>query len=123
MKYLILIHSNPQSRGAWTGFSETERTAGLSVYARLYEELESSGELISSEALGDAAMSKRVTVTDGQATTTDGPFAEVKEELAGFFLVECSDLDRAVEIAARIPEAHFGLVEVRPVVKPGGLEF
>ncbi|MGH3764493.1 MAG: YciI family protein [Pseudonocardiaceae bacterium] len=67
-------------------------------------------------------MAKRVTVRDGATITSDGPFAEVKEHLAGFYLVECESADRAVEIAARVPDAVWGLVEVRPVLDMSSLD-
>ena len=122
MRYVILIHSNPASRAAWAGMSEAEQSAGFAAYAALDEELTASGELILSEALADVTLAKRVRREEGRALTTDGPFAEVKEYLAGFYLVECSQLERAVEIAAKVPEAHLGLIEVRPVLKLGGME-
>ena len=122
MKYLILIWSNPWSRAAWEGFSEEEQTSGLAIYAKLVEDLAGSGELIATEALGDASLGRGVNVTESGVTTTDGPFAEVKEQLAGFFLVDCEGEERAVEIAARIPEAAHGLVEVRPVRTFSGME-
>jgi hypothetical protein len=116
MKYMILIHSNPTSREIWQGFSDAERAAGYEVYAALQEDLVASGELIVSEALADPSLAKRIPASEGSALTGDGPFAEVKEHLAGFFLVECQDGERALEIAARVPEADLGLVEVRPVL-------
>jgi hypothetical protein len=122
VKYLILIYSNPASRQAWEGLSPAQRGAGLGVYAALREDLQDSGELIVSEALADPSLSKRVAVHDGRTMTTDGPFAEVKEQLAGFFLIECESLERALEYAARVPEANFGLVEVRPVMDLSGFE-
>ena len=122
MKYLILIYSNPASREIWEGFSDDQRADGFRYYAALEEEVAASGELIVSEALADASLTKRVSVRDGQTLTSDGPFAEVKELLAGFFLLECQSVDRAVEIAARMPEAELGLVEVRPVMELGGQE-
>jgi hypothetical protein len=122
VKYLVLIYSNPQSRQIWEGFSDDQRAEGFGYYAALTEELAASGELIVSEALADASLTARVSVRDGQAITSDGPFAEAKELLAGFFLLECESMDRAVEVAARVPEAEFGLVEVRPVLDLGGLE-
>jgi hypothetical protein len=122
MKYLILIHSNPQSREIWEGFSDVERAEGLARYAALNRDLAASGEMIVAEALADPSMAKRVLARDGQTTTTDGPFAEVKEHLAGVYLVECADIERAVAIAARVPEAALGLVEVRPVMTYSGLE-
>ena len=122
MKYLILIHSNPASREIWEGFSDAQRAEGLGVYAALHEDLVASGELIVSEALADPSLTRRIPAQAGRALSGDGPFAEAKEHLAGFFLVECSDIDRAVEIAARIPEASGGLVEVQPVLDLGGTE-
>ncbi len=122
MKYLILIWSNPESRRLWEGFSADERAEGLSAYTALTESLAASGELIVTEALSDPSMTKRVTAREGQALTSDGPFAESKELLAGFYLIECESLERAVEVAARVPEAEFGLVEVRPCMDLSGFE-
>jgi len=116
VKYLILIYHNPAARQVWEGFSDDQRAEGLRYYAALVEELAESGELVASEALADPSQAKRVAVHEGRTITSDGPFAEAKEHLAGFFLVDCDSADRAIEHAARIPEAAFGLVEVRPVV-------
>jgi hypothetical protein len=116
VKYLILIYSNPESREIWESFSDAERAEGYRYYAALGQELAASKELIVSEALADPSQAKRVSVREGRTITSDGPFAEVKEHLAGFFLLECESLDRALEHAARIPEASLGLVEVRPVL-------
>ena len=122
MKYLILIYSNPRSRELWKSFSQAERSEGLRAYEALTGDLAASGELIAGEALADVSLSKRVEVRDGQPMTTDGPFAEVKEHLAGFFLVECESFERAIAVAARVPEAELGLVEVRPVMDLSGFE-
>jgi hypothetical protein len=122
MRYLILIYSNPASRAIWEGFSDAEQAEGLRYYAGLGEEFAAAGEMITSERLADPALGRRVTVHDGKVMTSDGPFAEVKEHLAGFFLLECESIERAVEHAARIPEAELGLVEVRPVMAHGGME-
>jgi len=122
LKYLILIYSNPASREAWEAFSADERSEGLAVYAQLVEDLEASGELIVTEALADPSLTKRVTAREGRPITSDGPFAEAKELLAGFFLVECESAERALEIAARVPEAELGLVEVRPTMDLSGFE-
>ncbi|XVS60562.1 YciI family protein [Actinosynnema sp. CA-299493] len=116
MKYLVLIYSNPESRAIWERLAAEDRTSGLDAYAALDEELAASGELVVSEALADPARTTRITVRDGQTLTTDGPFAETKELLAGFYLVDVGTHDRAVEIAARIPEAELGLVQVRPAL-------
>ena len=115
MKYLILIYSNPASREIWEGFSDDQRAEGFRYYGALDEELAAAGELIVTEALADPSLTTRVSVRDGQVVTSDGPYAESKELLAGFYLLECESVDRAVEIAARVPEAELGLVEVRPV--------
>jgi hypothetical protein len=122
VKYLILIYSNPASREIWEGFSDDQRAEGYRYYAALTEELAAAGELIVSEALADPSLTTRVSVRDGQTLASDGPFAETKELLGGFFLLECESHERAVEIAARVPEAELGLVEVRPVLELGGTE-
>lgn len=122
MKYMILIHGNPSSREAWEKFSEAERDEGIEAYAALNEDLAESGELIVTEALADASTGKRVTVKEGRTITSDGPFAEAKEQLAGFYLVDCESVDRAIEIAARIPGVPPLEVEVRPVLSYGGTE-
>jgi hypothetical protein len=122
MKYLLLIYHNPGARQLWQSFSESEQAAGLAAYAALNEELAASGELIVTEALADEPLAKRVTVREGETLTSDGPFAETKEQLAGFYLVECDSVERAMEIAARIPEIEAGHVEVRPVMTYAGLE-
>ena len=112
MRYLILIYSNPASREIWASFSEDQRAEGYRYYAALKDELAASGELVATEALADASLIRRSVI--------DGPFAEAKELLAGFFLLDCESMDRAVEVAARVPEAELGLVEVRPVLELGG---
>jgi hypothetical protein len=117
VKYLILIYSNPASRAIWDGFTDEQQAEGFRYYAALADELAASGELIVTEALADASSTRRVSVREGQTLTSDGPFAEAKEQLAGFFLVDCRSPERAVEIAARVPEAELGLVEVRPVLE------
>ncbi len=122
MKYLILIYSNPASREIWERFTDDQRAEGYRYYAALAEELAASGELIVTEALADPALTRRVSVHNGQTIASDGPFAEAKEVLAGFFLLDCQSTERAVEIAARVPEAELGLVEVRPVLHLGGME-
>ena len=116
MKYVILLYENPAMREVWQSLPEAERAEGVGVYAALDADLAASGELVVSEALADPSLGTRVAVRDGRTVTSDGPFAEAKEFLAGFYLVECESAERAVEIAARIPDAEFGTVEVRPVL-------
>ena len=88
----------------------------------LSEALAESGELIVSEGLADQSSAVRVRVREGETMTTDGPFAEAKEQLAGFYLVECDSVERAIEHAARVPDAAFTDVEVRPVLDLRGME-
>jgi hypothetical protein len=78
--------------------------------------------MIVSEALADPSQAKRVSLREGRTVISDGPFAEVKEHLAGVYLVDCDSMDRAVEVAARIAEADLDLVEVRPVLDLRALE-
>ena len=117
MKFLILIYGNAKSRQTWESFSEEQRAEGLRHYAELHGDLVRNGELIAAEALGDPSTGRRLPAAPGwEAMASDGPYAEAKEHLAGFFLVECDGIDRATEIAKRIPESNLGLVEVRPMM-------
>jgi hypothetical protein len=116
VKYVILIYRNPASQRIWESFPDLRRAEGLREYAALNKALAESGELVATEALADQSLGKRISVRDGAAMTMDAPLAEAKEQLAGFFLIDCEDMARAVEIAARVPEAVLGLVEVRPVM-------
>jgi hypothetical protein len=115
MKFLVLIYGNPESRAVWDSLSDEQKNEGMAGYAALHEALAARGELVASESLDDPGLTKQVLVRDGKPLTTDGPFAEVKEQLAGFYLLDCESMDRAVEIVAQIPEAPFSVVEVRPV--------
>lgn len=116
MKYMILIHSNPHFHERWAQLSASEREDFGRRHYALSDALADSGELIVSEGLADPSLAKRVTAREGQAMATDGPFAEVKEHLAGFYLVDCDTEERALAIAAQVPDAVWGLVEVRPVL-------
>jgi hypothetical protein len=119
MKYMILIHSNPSTRQDWESFSDEEREEGWRVYGAIGDGLVQSGELIATEALADPSMSRRIQIRDGVPVATDGPFAEAKEHLAGFFLVDCESEQRAIEIAGSLPEAEYGVIELRPVLQLG----
>ena len=116
MKFVILIYGNPQSREVWASLPANQRDEGIEAYERLTDDLMASGEFIVGEPLADPSLGRRVPATERLPGTTDGPFAEVKEHLAGFILVDCESFERALEHAARVPEAAFGLVEVRPVM-------
>ena len=94
MKYLILIQSNPASRALWETMTDEQRWAFGRAHADLNDRLLESGDLVASEGLADPELAKRVSVRDGVTQTSDGPFAEVKEYLAGFYLVECETIER-----------------------------
>jgi hypothetical protein len=122
VKYLIMIQSNEHSRAAWeTWTAEQQMEFGRAHYA-LGDELAAAGLLVAAEGLTDPSLSTTVQVRDGQTLTTDGPFAESKEYLAGFYLVDVERLEDAVEIAARLPDAAITSVEIRPAFDPHGLE-
>ena len=115
MKYLIMMQSNPSFQQIWDRMTD-EQLLGLGRRHRaLHQELVDSGELVASEGLDDVALTRRVAVREGRTLVSDGPMAEAKEHLAGFYLVECS-AERAVEIASRTPDAEWGEVLVRPVL-------
>ena len=123
MKYLLLIHSNPITWGH-PSFLHTEEGRALPKKARdalaaqldnLLTELHESGELINAVPLDPPSKTRVVRVREGVRATTDGPYSEAKEQLAGVFLIDVDKPERAEEIAATIPEAEFVAVEVRPV--------
>ncbi|AEV85118.1 hypothetical protein ACWT_4094 [Actinoplanes sp. SE50] len=120
MKFLISLYINPAVLEALT---DEEKGAIGDGHGRFMETLKESGELITTQALVDPSQAVVVSVRDGQTVVTDGPFAEAKEFLGGFYLVDCADRARAVELAARIPDAAIdGLaVEVRQVMFADGL--
>lgn len=121
MKYLILIYHNPETRDVFESLSDEARAAGFRAYAALSKDLAEADELIASEPLAYPSEGKGVTVQDGQTIVSDGPFAEAKEHLAGFYLIDVESMERAIACAARVPEALAGMtVEVRPVQDYGG---
>ena len=113
MRYLILINQNPH---AFEGMTDKQQRAFGRRHMELREELLESGELVAGEGLTNSSLAHTVSVRNGQMFTSDGPFAEVKEHLAGFYLVEVPSFERAVEIAGRMPDAEVAEVEVRPVL-------
>lgn len=113
MRYLILINQNPH---AFEGMGDEAMRAFGRHHLELRDELLDSGELVAGEGLANSSMAHTVAVRDGRTLVSDGPFAELKEHLAGFYLVEVPSLERAVEIAARTPDAEVAEVEVRPVL-------
>jgi len=115
MKYMLLIYAAEQ---AWT---ETEREQCYGESTELAHELKSKGQFLTTSPLQPVSTATSVRVRDGKRLVIDGPFAETKEQLGGFFLVDAKDLDEALEIAVRIPAARKGTVEIRPVVEIRGL--
>jgi hypothetical protein len=112
MQYLLLIYGPDQGQSP-----SADGAAQMSAeYAELTASLRADGSFVAGEALHPVATATTVRVRDGQTLTTDGPFAETKEVLGGFYLLEAADLDAAIGYAARIPGARFGSVEIRPIV-------
>jgi len=101
--------------------SEVEREECYRESAQLARDLDASGNYLATAPLHPVSTATTVRVRDGRRMVTDGPFAETREQLGGYFLIEAKDLDEALGIAARIPGARAGTVEVRPVLEVGGL--
>jgi hypothetical protein len=119
MKFLLIMHINPDVFGALT---EEERNEIMSGHGSFMDLITKSGELITTQALADPSQSAVVRVRGGQAAVTDGPYLEAKEFLGGFYLVDAESRERAIELAAMIPDASVdGMgIEVRPVVFSAG---
>ncbi len=115
MRYMLLVYLDEQA------LSETEREHCYEESAQLAQELKASGHYLAAAPLHPTATATSVRVRDGKRLVTDGPFAETREQLGGYFLVDAKDLDDALRIAARIPGARAGTVEVRPVMEVAGL--
>ena len=115
MKYMLLIYLDEQA------LSESERQQCYAESTQLAHEIESRGQYLAANPLQPTSMATSVRVRDGKRFVTDGPFAETREQLGGYFLIEAKHLDEAIAIAARIPMARRGTVEVRPVIDIPGL--
>jgi len=115
MKYTMLIYLVENA------LSEKQREDCYRDSAQYAQELNSSGRYLSAVPLQPTATATTVRVRDDKRMVTDGPFAETREQLGGFFLVEAKDLDEAIDIASRIPAGRWGTVEIRPVVEIAGL--
>ena len=113
MQYLLLIY---HEEGPWEALSEAERQTIYAGYRALREDLQKAGKYIGGNQLQPISTATTVRVRNDKTAVIDGPFAETKEQLGGYFLVEAHDLDDALAIAARIPSAKTGSIEVRPVV-------
>jgi len=114
MKYLLLIYQNEKE---WAAHTEAEVQKMYAEYGQLRQALTASGQFIGGSQLHPIATASSVRVRDGKELITDGPFAETHEQLGGYFLIEAKNLDEALAIAARIPSAREGTVEVRPIVE------
>jgi hypothetical protein len=115
MKYMLLIYFDEQA------LSETERQACYVESTQLAHEIKASGQYLAANPLHPTAMATTVRVRDGKRFVTDGPFAETREQLGGYFLIDAKHLDEAISIAARIPMARKGTIEIRPVIEIPGL--
>ena len=113
MQYLLLIYGREAD---FDGLSQAEQGKVFGEYMAFTESIQKSGNYVGGEALHPVATATTVRVKDGKKVTTDGPFAETREQLGGYYLVEARDLDAAIEMAARIPGARDGSIEVRPVM-------
>lgn len=115
MKYMLLIY------GAEDAWSEAEREDCYAESAHLAHDLHAKGQYLGASPLQPASTATTVRVRDGQRFVTDGPFAETREQLGGYFLVDAMDLDEAIDIAGRVPGGRVGTVEIRPIMELDGL--
>jgi hypothetical protein len=115
MKYMLLIYSDENT---WT---QSEMEQCYQDSSQLTHELNANGQYLCASPLHSVATATSVRVRDGKKLVTDGPFAETREQLGGYFLIEANDLDEAISIAERIPSARKGTVEIRPIVELLGL--
>ena len=115
MKYMLLIYSDEQ---IW---SEADREHCYQESARFAHQLQSNGQYLDASPLHPTSMATSIRVRDGKLLVTDGPFAETREQLGGYFLIEAKDLDEVISLAGQIPGARVGTVEIRPILEIKGL--
>jgi hypothetical protein len=113
MQYLLLIYGD---QNGWESMSEEERGQIFQAYGTFTQELEQSGAMVGGNALQPTETATTVRIRNDETLTTDGPFAETKEQLGGYYLVDVNSIDEALEWAAKIPGARHGSIEVRPVM-------
>ena len=113
MRYLLTIYGD---ESGWNDITPEQSQQIMAAYGAFGEEAQAAGVLLGGEGLQPTSTATTVRVRDGEALTTDGPFAETREQLGGYYLLECKDLDEAIGWAAKIPGAQSGSVEVRPVM-------
>ncbi len=119
MKYMLLIYGN---EATWGAMSEDEWKVVIGANDEFQKELTESGELVSAVGLADAHQAKVVRFRKGVPAVTDGPYLEAKEHLGSFYVVDCESIDRALELAARLPDARTSGVEVWPLMDEAGTE-
>lgn len=119
MKYMLMIYSSPQT---WNALSQQEREQIVREDSALDQELRDSGVYVDGNPLAAPVQAKVVRFRDGAPMITDGPYLEAKEHLAGYDVIECESMERALEIAARKPHVRLDGIEVRPIMDLGGLE-
>ena len=112
MRYLCLIYENEK---AWQNMSQADTEKGMAEYYAFTENAKKSGNYVGGEALQPTNTAKSVQVRNGKLSTTDGPYVETKEQLGGYYVLECENIDEALAYAAKIPAAEHGSIEVRPV--------
>ena len=114
MKYMLLIHDSEKN---WGSLSDDEQKQIMAGYRRFTEEIRASGQYRDGSQLQPTSMATSVRVRNGKRLVTDGPFAETREQLGGYYLVEAKDLDEALGLAERLPSARMGTIEVRPLAE------
>ena len=112
MKYLCLIYSDET---LWPKLPTTETDAMMSEYMAFSADIQKSGHFVAANRLQPTPAATTIRIRNGKLSTTDGPFAETKEQLGGFYLIEARDLNEAIHVASRIPGARVGSIEVRPI--------
>ena len=116
MRYALLIYAE---EGDWDSASDGEKQAVYTKHRELGAWLRERDWMRGGDELASSSTATSVRVEGGRTVTTDGPFAETREQLGGFYLIECDNLDQAIEAASRIPAAERGTIEVRPIVETG----
>jgi hypothetical protein len=118
MEYLLMIYDEEK---AWTKMSDSERQKMHADFGAFTKAIVASGHFKGGNALQPTAAATTVRVRDGKTVTTHGPFAETREQLGGYYLIQAKDLDEATAIAARIPSSKIGSIEIRPTMDTGGM--
>lgn len=113
MQYMLLIYGQEAD---WAALTESQRQAVMEEHAAFGKLAEERGMMVGGDELHPSLQARTIRLRDGKVQTTDGPFAETREQLGGYYILECKSLDEAAEMAAKLPEARTGSIEVRPLV-------